>query len=159
MVDIANQYERFPVVSAQLILLALFSSRLYNQQHGSRFTSVIPTNIFGEHDNFSLENGHVIPSLIHQCFLAKRHNDSQGGKVKGSSDTKAFIIRGSGAPLRQFIYSKDLAKLLVWTLRKYEDVQPIILSVNEEDEVSIKEVAFMIAKHMDFQGEIKVDSF
>ena len=45
--------------------------RAYHDQYGCMFTSVIPTNIFGPHDNFSLEDGHVIPSLIHKCHLAK----------------------------------------------------------------------------------------
>lgn len=82
-------------------------NRCYREQYGCRFTSVIPTNVFGPHDNFSIEDGHVIPGLIHKCFLAKR-------------DGHPFVIWGSGSPLRQFIHSMDLGALLVWTLRHYE---------------------------------------
>ena len=46
--------------------------RLYNEQYGCRFATIIPTNIFGPHDNYNLEDGHVIPGLIHKCYLAKR---------------------------------------------------------------------------------------
>ena len=66
----------------------------------------------------------MIPGLIHKCLLAKR----TGGD---------FAIWGSGSPLRQFIYSEDLARLIVWTLRSYDSIEPIILSVGEEDEVGL----------------------
>ena len=62
---------------------------------------------------------------------------------------------GSGKPLRQFIYSLDLAKLFVWTVREYEEVDPIVLSVDESDEISIKDVAMMIVKESGFKGEVK----
>lgn len=117
----------------------------YADQHGCRFTSVIPTNIYGPHDNFSIDDGHVIPGLIHKCYLAKQHQ-------------QPFTIWGSGTPLRQFIFSKDLAKLLLWTLDSYDSVEPIILSVGEEDEVSIKDVALGVANAMHFQGEVVFDT-
>ncbi|KNC97098.1 uncharacterized protein SPPG_07492 [Spizellomyces punctatus DAOM BR117] len=114
-------------------------NRAYSQQYGCHFTSVIPTNIFGPHDNFNLEDSHVIPGLLHKCYLAKKYG-------------KEFVVSGSGTPLRQFIFSYDLAKLFIWTLREYDDIDPIILSVGEEDEVNIKHVAEEIVKAMDFQG-------
>jgi GDP-L-fucose synthase len=120
-------------------------NRAYHEQHGCCFTSVIPTNIFGLHDNFSLEDSHVIPGLIHKCYLAKR-------------DGTPLTVWGSGQPLRQFIYSKDLAKLIVWTARGYEEISPIILSVNEDAEVSIHDVAQMVVKAMGFQGSLVFDS-
>lgn len=67
-----------------------------------------------------------------------------------------FVVSGTGKPLRQFIYSRDLAKLFVWTLREYQEIGPIILSVGEEDEVSIKTVADAIVKAMQFKGTVKV---
>mmetsp|Transcript_2694 Transcript_2694/g.3677 ORF Transcript_2694/g.3677 Transcript_2694/m.3677 type:complete len:319 (-) Transcript_2694:199-1155(-) len=112
-------------------------NRCYADEYCAKFTSVIPTNIFGEFDNFSIQNGHVIPGLIHKCYLAKQNNTS-------------FTVWGSGTPLRQFIYSLDLAKLTVWVLREYDSTDSIILSVDEKDEVSIKDVALMIADAMEF---------
>ncbi|XP_076336151.1 GDP-L-fucose synthase-like protein isoform X2 [Tachypleus tridentatus] len=112
----------------------------YNSQHGCKFTCVIPTNIFGPHDNFNLENGHVLPGLIHKTYIAKKNGTP-------------LEIWGSGKPLRQFIYSLDLAKLIIWVLREYDEIEPIILSVDEKDEVSIKEAAEMVTEAFDFKGE------
>ncbi|KAJ8605307.1 hypothetical protein CTAYLR_002331 [Chrysophaeum taylorii] len=120
-------------------------NRCYADEYGCKFTSVIPTNIFGEHDNFSIQGGHVVPGLIHKCYLAKR-------------DGTDFTVWGSGTPLRQFIYSLDLAKLTVWVLNEYDSTDPIILSVDEAAEVSIKDVALMIAEAMDFKGKIVFDT-
>ncbi|TPX39666.1 GDP-L-fucose synthase [Synchytrium endobioticum] len=120
-------------------------NKAYHDQHGCQFTSVIPTNIFGPHDNFNLEDSHVIPGLIHKCYLAKKN------------DTK-FIVSGSGTPLRQFIYSYDLARLFVWALRQYKEIDPIILSVGEEEEVTIRQVADAIVKAMEFEGTYEWDT-
>ncbi len=67
-----------------------------------------------------------------------------------------MTIWGSGKPLRQFIYSRDLAKLFLWTMRDYNEVSPIILSVDESAEISIKEAAEAVVKAMDFKGEVVV---
>jgi len=112
----------------------------YNQQFGRLYTSVIPCNVFGPHDNFNIQNGHVIPGLINKAHKAK-------------TDGTAFEIWGTGSPLRQFIYSLDLAKLFVWVLREYEEIDPIILA--SDDEVTIKEVALKIRDAAKFEGEVK----
>lgn len=120
-------------------------NKAYRDQFGDNFTSVVPTNVFGPHDNFSLENSHVIPGLIHKCWLAKKNNTP-------------FVVSGTGKPLRQFIYSRDLAKLFIWVLREYNEVEPIILSVDEKDEVSIKDVSDAIVKAMAFNGQYQFDT-
>ena len=120
-------------------------NRAYAEEYGCNFTSIIPTNIYGPHDNFSIQNGHVIPGLIHKCYLAKKNNTP-------------FTIWGSGTPLRQFIYSLDLAELTVWVMREYHSPDPITLSVDEAAEVPIKTVALAVAKAMDFQGEVIFDT-
>merc|ERR1719199_694112 len=117
----------------------------YKDQYGCNFTSIIPTNVYGPHDNFSIVDGHVIPGLMHKIYLAKQKGED-------------FSIWGSGTPMRQFIFSEDLARLTVWVLRKYEEVAPIILSVGEEEEVSIKDVAEMIVEAADFKGRILYDT-
>jgi len=116
-------------------------SRAYREQYNDNFICVIPTNIYGEHDNYSLTDGHVIPALTHQCYLAKK-------------EKRPFIVKGSGKPLRQFIYSKDLAELIMWTLEEYKENENIILSVGEEDEVSIEQVALSIARSFDYENLI-----
>ncbi|PRP85778.1 hypothetical protein PROFUN_05970 [Planoprotostelium fungivorum] len=112
---------------------------------GCNFVSVIPTNIYGPHDNYNLEDSHVIPGLIHKCAIAQD---------KGTDLT----IWGSGKPLRQFIYSQDLGALMVWTLFNYNQADPIILSVGEEDEVTIADVALEVASAMKFQGKVVFDT-
>jgi len=120
-------------------------NRAYAEEYGCNFTSIIPTNIYGPNDNFSIQNGHVIPGLIHKCYMSKKEN-------------KPFYIWGSGSPLRQFIYSIDLAELTVWVMRDYHSPDPITLSVDEKAEVSIKDVALSVAKAMKFEGEIIFDT-
>eukprot|EP00301_Raphidiophrys_heterophryoidea_P025172 c8383_g1_i1.p1 GENE.c8383_g1_i1~~c8383_g1_i1.p1 ORF type:complete len:329 (-),score=87.83 c8383_g1_i1:266-1222(-) len=120
-------------------------NRCYAEEYGCKFTSVIPTNIYGKYDNFNLQDSHVIPGLIHKCYLAKKNNTD-------------LVIFGSGQPVRQFIFSEDLARLMVWTLDNYDSVEPLILSVDPEDEVSIADVAMMIVESMDFRGKVVFDT-
>ena len=120
-------------------------SRMYYENNSRLYNCIIPTNIYGKYDNFSLEDAHVIPALINKCSIAKKEN-------------KEFIVKGSGKPLRQFIYSLDLAKLILKVLFNYEDKEPIILSVSEDDEVSIESVARTIAICFDYEDMIKFDT-
>ena len=66
-------------------------------------------------------------------------------------EEKVFLVYGTGKPLRQFIFSIDLAKLFIWTLREYDSVEPIILSVDESDEVTIAKLADSIVKAFGFK--------
>jgi len=115
------------------------------QQSECRFTSVIPCNVFGPHDNFNIQDGHVLPGIIHKVYNAKQGSDK-------------LVIWGTGNPLRQFIYSLDLARLFLLVLREYEDSAPIILSVDEEEEVSIKDAALSIVEAMDFGNGVTFDT-
>ena len=76
--------------------------------------------------------------------------------ISSSEDNTPFVVAGSGNPLRQFVYSHDLAKMFMWQLREYDDVEPIIFSVAEDDDVSIRYVAEQIVKVFDFKGEVRV---
>lgn len=122
-------------------------NRSYNREYGCQFTSVVPTNIFGPHDNFSIEDGHVLPGLMHKVLKAKR-----------AGDEGEFVIWGTGTPLRQFIYSQDLGELMIWTLRNYDSVEPLILSVPEEAEVSIKDAAMAVVAGMGYTGKVTFDT-
>jgi GDP-L-fucose synthase len=112
--------------------------RSYNEQYKTNFSCIIPTNIYGPNDNFSLEDGHVIPSLIHKCYLAK---------VTGIP----FEVRGTGKPLRQFIYSEDLAKIIMELLDQL-NCENLIISPNEE--YSISDVSVLIAKEFDYDNNM-----
>jgi GDP-L-fucose synthase len=126
-------------------------SRCYREQHGRNYVCVIPTNIYGPHDNFHLDDAHVIPALIHKCFMAKE----QG---------MPLVVAGSGAPLRQFIYSRDLALLLIWTLEHYDagtessaGAGTLILSVDPADEISIAQAVRHIADTIGLDNDIVYD--
>jgi GDP-L-fucose synthase len=113
--------------------------RAYREQYDDNFVCVIPTNIYGPHDNFNLDDAHVIPALIHKCYLAKKSNSP-------------FEIAGTGKPLRQFIYSEDLARLIMFVLESYSDPKPIILSVDELNEVSIRDLVIKISEELDYNN-------
>ena len=117
--------------------------RAYREQYGLKYTCVIPTNIYGPNDNFSLESGHVIPMLMHKLYLAQKNNTD-------------FIVWGSGKPLREFIYSKDVAKLAEWVLYNYDESEPIILSTSHE--ISIKDLVDLLVKEFNFKGNVIFDS-
>jgi GDP-L-fucose synthase len=119
--------------------------KTYQDQFDDNFICVIPTNIYGPNDNYNLEDGHVIPALTHRCYLAKKEG-------------KPFRVLGSGTPLRQFIYSDDLAKLFMWTLENYNEKESLILSVGEKNEVAIKDIALEIAKSFDYEHMMEFDT-
>ena len=114
-------------------------SRAYRDEYGCNFVTVIPCNIYGPNDNYNLDSGHVIPSLIHKCYLAKKNNTN-------------FEIWGTGRPYREFIYSKDVGYLTQWVLENYNDPEPLILSPDEE--INIATLAQEIAWRMGFEGNI-----
>ena len=115
----------------------------YREQYGLNYFSVVPTNIYGPGDNYSLENGHVVPTLIHKFYLAKKNNQD-------------VRIWGSGSPLREFIYSKDVAALTENLLKSYTGKDPVILSTSQE--YSIKELASLIGELMEFEGDVIYES-
>lgn len=117
-------------------------SRTIREEFDLDYICVVPTNIYGPNDNFNLETSHVLPSLIHKCYLAKKHN-------------KDFIVYGSGNPLREFIYSKDVGKIISELLKSDSIPDKVILSSSEE--ISIKDLAFEIAKKFNFDGNIIFD--
>ena len=92
--------------------------------------SVIPTNLYGPHDNFSIEDGHVIPSLIGKAFFASHNNLS-------------LDVWGDGSPLREFLYVEDVADIIEIILEKYKSTKPLILSHGQEVPISdaVKEIA------------------
>lgn len=122
------------------------ANRGYHDQYGRIYTSVVPCNVFGPNDNFNLSASHVIPGLIRKIYDFIKDGDTEN---------KCFTVSGTGKPLRQFIYSLDLAKLIIWVLREYNSVEPIILSVDESQEITISQVVDSIVKAFDYKGLIR----
>ena len=114
-------------------------SKLYNEQYGTHYISVIPTNIYGKKDNFNLDDGHVVPVLIHRCYLAKKNNTN-------------FEVWGDGTPLRELVYADDIGKLTEWALDEYDGLDPIIFS--NSIEVSIRDLVNIIVDKMNFKGRV-----
>ena len=117
----------------------------YREQYGNNFVCIIPTNIYGPYDNFNLNDSHVIPGLIHRCYLSKR-------------DGIDFVVSGTGTPVRQFIYSCDLARLIIWVLETDTCNQPLILSSDPDDEISIGEIARIIAEEFNYLDRLRYDT-
>lgn len=113
--------------------------RAYNEQYGTKYLSVIPTNIYGKNDNYDLESSHVIPAIINKCYQAIQNNTD-------------LEIWGSGKPLREFIYAEDVANICDILLEKYEDTKPLIISTSQE--ISIGDVTKIICEIMGFKGNI-----
>tara|TARA_R100000278_G_scaffold122494_1_gene108836 strand:+ start:946 stop:1863 length:918 start_codon:yes stop_codon:yes gene_type:complete len=104
-----------------------------NKQYNLNYKCIIPTNVYGPYDNFNLKDAHVIPALIHKAYIAKR-------------DGTDFTVAGSGFPLRQFIYSADLAHLIFkLDHHEYDWVSPMIIA--DQKEYSIFETAHIIAEY------------
>lgn len=115
----------------------------YREQYGLNYFSVIPTNIYGPGDYYNLDNAHVVPTLIHKFFLAQR-------------DNKPVKVWGTGNPLREFIFSEDVAKLTELLFNNYDGHDPVILSTSNE--ISIKDLVEIIADAFSFRGEIIFES-
>ena len=117
-------------------------SKAYREQYGCNYVTVVPNNLFGKYDNFDLENSHVLPALIRKFYEASKNNED-------------VVLWGTGTPLREFTYSDDLAKLLVFLLENYSEPEPI--NVGNTQEISIKDIANMISDIIGFKGKTKWD--
>jgi GDP-L-fucose synthase len=118
--------------------------KAYRKQHGHKWISVMPTNLYGPGDNFDLENSHVLPALIRKLHDAK------------ISGAKSVTLWGSGSPKREFLHSDDLARACLFLLEKYDDDIAINIGVGED--ISIKELAALVKHIVGFQGSIEWDS-
>lgn len=116
----------------------------YHKQHGSRFISAMPTNMYGYGDNYHPENSHVLPALLRRFHEAKVGNKAE------------VAIWGSGKPLREFMFSDDLAEACVFLMEAYED--PQLINVGTGEEVSVLELAKTIAEIVGYKGKITFDS-
>lgn len=116
----------------------------YRRQYGVRYISAMPTNLYGPGDRFDEASGHVAPALMLRMLRAK---------LAGAPTTTVW---GSGAPLREFLHVNDLAEACVTLLNCYDAPEPI--NVGSGQEVSIADLARMIARAVGYRGEIKFDA-
>jgi GDP-L-fucose synthase len=116
----------------------------YNRQYGTRFISVMPTNLYGPGDNFDLQDSHVIPGLMHRLHLAKRQGAAQ------------VTVWGTGTPRREFLYVEDLAAACVFLMEHYDSGEIINIGVGED--IAIKDLARLLAEVVDYRGELVFDA-
>jgi GDP-L-fucose synthase len=128
-----------PYAIAKIAGLKMIES--FRRQYGKNWYSVMPTNLYGINDNYHPENSHVIPGLI--------------ARMKKAIDEKAptFSVWGTGNPRREFLYVDDMARACIHMMNLEGDI-PHFVNVGTGEDVSIKELAFMIKDLMGFQGEI-----
>ena len=112
----------------------------YKKQYGDDFISCMPTNLYGPHDNYDLENSHVMPAMIRKFHEAK---------INGA---KTVELWGTGTPLREFLYVDDMADACVFLLENYSGMQHVNIGTGKE--VTIKQLAETIQKVVGFTGEI-----
>ncbi|MBW1867032.1 MAG: GDP-L-fucose synthase [Deltaproteobacteria bacterium] len=128
----------------------------YNRQYGTNFISAMPTNLYGPGDNYHAENSHVLPALIRKMHEAKQSN------------ADSVTIWGSGKPLREFLYSDDLAEACVFLLENidykdiaFEDASGTIqahINVGSGKEISIRQLAEMVKDVVGFRNELVFDT-
>jgi GDP-L-fucose synthase len=118
-------------------------ARSLREQYKVDAKCIIPCNLYGANDNYDMENGHVLPSLIHRCYLSKINN-------------QPFTIWGEGKALREFVFSEDLGRILQM-IHVDERSTPDMMIVSPGKEWSIREVVEIIISEMGFSGELVFD--
>lgn len=116
----------------------------YRRQYGCDFISAMPTNLYGPNDNYDLQNSHVLPALIRKFHEAK------------ASGQPEVICWGTGSPLREFLYSDDLAEACIFLMQNYSEEQ--FINVGSGTEISIKELSEMVGRITGYHGKIVWDA-
>jgi GDP-L-fucose synthase len=115
-----------------------------NEQYDVAFKTILPCNLFGPYDNFSLETGHMLPAILHRMHQAKEQ------------DNASIVIWGDGSAKREFLYAPDLADFICFSLENFEAL-PEVMNVGSGVEISVKEMHQHMAKIMGYSGELKHD--
>ncbi len=125
-------------------IAGIVTCQSYNQQYGTNFISVMPTNLYGPNDNFDLNTSHVLPALIRKFHDAKVGNRDE------------VVLWGSGIPKREFLHVDDLANACIFLMDNYNSSE--IINIGTGEDVSIKELAEMIGKIVGYSGRIIWDA-
>jgi GDP-L-fucose synthase len=131
-----------PYAIAKIAGLKLCES--YNRQYGTRFVSVMPTNLYGYNDNFDLRSSHVLPALLRKGHEARMRND------------EAMVVWGSGKPMREFLHVDDMADACVFLMER--EIREGLYNVGTGVDVTIKELAETICQVVAFRGKLEWDS-
>lgn len=115
-----------------------------NRQHGTRYVSVMPTNLYGPNDNYDLQNSHVLPALIRKAHEAKLHGDTK------------YTVWGSGRPKREFLYVDDMADACIFLME--QGIGEGIYNIGAGKDIAIGELAALVMSVVGFNGKIVFDS-
>jgi GDP-L-fucose synthase len=124
--------------------MMLVQSQAYRQQYGFNSIFLIPVNLYGPGDNFDLKTSHVIPALIRKCIEAQERGDNE------------VVVWGDGSPTREFLYAADAAEAILLAAERYNSSDPVNLGSGHE--ISIKDLASMIAELTGFEGKLVWDT-
>ncbi len=116
----------------------------YRRQYGLRGISVMPSNVYGPHDDFDLETSHVVPGLLRRFHEAKRDGAT------------AAVVKGTGSPRRELLYVDDLADACLFLMREYDGAEP--LNVGVGDDIAIRDLAELVREVVGFGGAIQFDA-
>jgi len=119
-------------------------TRCLDTQYQTKTRCIIPCNMYGKNDNYNILNGHVLPSLIHKCYIAKQTNQN-------------FTVWGSGKAEREFLYANDLANILKLIYINGVDVKDNLMIVSDENIYTIEEIVSYIVKSIGFKGKVIFD--
>jgi GDP-L-fucose synthase len=136
------EYSNEPYAIAKIAGIKMCEA--YRSQYGCNFISVMPTNLYGYNDNYHPLNSHVLPALIRKFHAAK---ENSSGKV---------IVLGTGNPLREFLFSDDLADACFFLMQNYDE--PQLINIGTGKDLSIKDLALLIKKITGFEGDLEFDS-
>lgn len=185
------EYTNEPYAIAKIAGLKMCES--FNIQYGTNFIAVMPTNLYGPNDNFDLERSHVLPAMIRKTYLAKNlqqenwkavREDLNKRPVEGldgkASDkeittmlakygiTKGQLeLWGTGAPMREFLWSEEMADATVFIMENvnFEDlikdkneIRNCHINIGTGKEISIKDLSYLVSKTVGYQGKIRFDS-
>lgn len=124
--------------------MLLVQSQAYRQQYGFNSIFLLPVNLYGPGDNFNPASSHVIPALIRKCVEAQ------------AAGTKEIVVWGDGSPTREFLFVEDAAEGILMATEKYNESDPVNLGSGYE--ISIKDLAEMIAAKVGFEGQLVWDT-
>ena len=185
------EYTNEPYAIAKIAGMKMCES--FNLQYGTNYIAVMPTNLYGPRDNFNLETSHVMPAMIRKMHLAKMLNegnmdgirtDLDRRPVEGtnaeSSDTQIIAMLekygiykdrlclwGTGAPIREFLWSEDMADASVYCLEHIDfddvrgsgdEVRNCHINIGSGKEITIKQLAELVKKTVDYHGSIEWDA-
>lgn len=185
------EYTNEPYAIAKIAGLKMCES--FNMQYGTNYIAVMPTNLYGPNDNFNLETSHVLPAMIRKIYLAKLLHSGDWAEIRADLDKRPIegvsgvsstedienilakygiysthlMLWGSGKPLREFLWSEDMADASVYILENIDfndvkgnsaEVRNCHINVGSGKEITIAELASLVATTLDYKGEIRWDA-